>query len=181
MGNDHRIDGVRTNDELLKWCRKLTWSLQNDNPDMERDEVLHGLRQAFATWQCSEDTDVAFIEIQPEQKADIQIYWERFPDDDHHYGYAEFPPANCTCGPESGKIRLNLRYRWTLSERDNAEEPIDLVTLAAHEIGHAIGIEHSMGSVALMSPIYHGSHRFLASFDRKFYRFLYYDDDRPPV
>ncbi len=96
-------------------------------------------------------------------------------------GYAEFPPADCVHDRDAGKIRLNLRYQWTNAERDDANEPIDLVTLVAHEIGHAIGMEHPMSTMALMHPVYHGSHRFLADYDRQFYRFLYYGDDRPPV
>lgn len=44
-------------------------------------------------------------------------------------------------------------------------QPIDLVTVAAHEIGHSLGLDHTTVAGSLMQAFYTGSHRFLGDDD----------------
>ena len=80
----------------------------------------------------------------------------------------------------AGDIHFDDDENWTMAERPIfSGQPIDLVTVAAHEIGHALGLGHSNVSCALMNPLYNGSHRFLAQDDINGIRAIY--GNRSPI
>lgn len=62
---------------------------------------------------------------------------------------------------------------WTLSERQTNAQPLDLVTVAAHEFGHALGLDHTQVAGSLMLSIYSGSHRSLGFDDKAGIQSLY--------
>ena len=73
--------------------------------------------------------------------------WDDFPFDrsGQNLGYAYLP--------EHGRdVLLNDKLKWTVG----AVQPdgFDLVTMAAHELGHSLGLTHSRQMFALMSPFY---------------------------
>lgn len=82
------------------------------------------------------------------------------------------PPPN-VFGDQAGDIHFDDSETWTLDNRPNSAQPIDLVTVAAHEIGHALGLDHTTVSGSLMLVNYTGSHRFLGSDDLAGIRSLY--------
>lgn len=66
----------------------------------------------------------------------------------------------CGGGPES-ELHFDDAETWTDATRSNSADPRDLVTVAAHEVGHTIGLDHTSDGGALMQPYYNGSHRYL--------------------
>ena len=75
--------------------------------------------------------------------------------------------------PTDGDMHFDDAESWTTSTRANATQPIDLVTVAAHEWGHSLGLEHSSDPTALMYPYYEGSHRYLSTDDIEGIQYLY--------
>jgi hypothetical protein len=78
--------------------------------------------------------------------------------------HAFFPPPNS--GPLAGDIHFDDAKMFTLDLRPGSSaQPLDLATVAAHEIGHALGLDHSQVNSAVMAPIYVGSRRALTQDD----------------
>lgn len=74
-------------------------------------------------------------------------------------------PAPNNCGNQSGDIHFDEDETWTLNVQGGNNQPIDLVSVAAHEIGHSLGLFHTQVAGSLMLANYTGSHRFLGSDD----------------
>ena len=146
----------------------LTYSFNNGTADIAGNEEQDSVVQAFALW--AEVSPLTFTEVSVAGDADIIVSFEI---DAHGDGasfdgvngilaHAFFPPPS---GDFAGDIHFDDAETWSGDARDSSGQPIDLVTVAAHEIGHSLGLSHTNVAGALMEPIYTGSHRFLAQDD----------------
>ncbi|MDO6745597.1 matrixin family metalloprotease, partial [Tenacibaculum soleae] len=152
-----------------KWnTNNLTYYYKNGTPDIINNDERNGIREAFNLW--TEVTPLTFTEIQ-NPNADIIIAFE---EGDHGDGsnfdgtggvlaHAFFPPPNG--GSLAGDMHFDESEAWTISLRPSSLSPRDIITVAAHEIGHSLGLRHSDIAGALMFPFYNGSHRFLDNDD----------------
>lgn len=167
--------------------RIITYFFANGTADIAGNDERQAIRDAFALWRAQ--TNLAFLEVCNENDADIVFLWgagaHGDPVPDCYGGLGPFDGTNGTlahnmggpgpnnCGAQSGDIHFDEDETWTLNTRNDGTQPIDLVTVAAHEMGHALGLFHTTVAGSLMLGNYTGSHRFLGSDDIAGIRSIY--------
>jgi hypothetical protein len=156
----------------------ITYAFVNGTGQLEGDIERDLIRRAFALW--SDQTPLTFTEVSNASTADIVIGWAT---GDHGDGdpfdgpgdilaHASFPNPY-----DNSQVFLHFDddERWV----DSETRDVDLLTVAAHEIGHTLGLAHSSDPDALMFASYSGPHRFLSEDDIAGVQSLYGVDSDP--
>jgi len=160
------LTSARNTTQVNRWnTNHLKYYFQNGTNDIVYKNEQSAIKEAFDLWSCY--TPLRFSEVTSASNAHIVILWgtedhgDNSPFDSKSgvLAHAFFPsPYGSSL---AGDIHFDDDENWTLDSRSNSLQPIDLLTVAAHEIGHALGLSHSIDRGALMNKYYSGSHRFL--------------------
>ncbi|KAI3784767.1 hypothetical protein L1987_43872 [Smallanthus sonchifolius] len=145
---------------------RLTYAFASNYPSMYVPPVV----SAFNRW-ASGTRYFTFSRANSFTTADLKISWER---GDHGDGLP-FPPRTTILAhafaPTDGRFHYNADQNWFIGARPNS---IDVETVALHEIGHLLGLDHSQFQNAIMwSSIPVGAVKGLNSDDIQGIRALY--------
>ncbi|XP_022095496.1 matrix metalloproteinase-24-like isoform X2 [Acanthaster planci] len=147
---------------LYKWDkRKLTYSIHNfpSRGKLKPLEVRNAIKRAFGVW--SDVTPLEFRELDASSDADIRMAFLRgshsidkdhpiFDGPDGELAHAFSP--NSGWGDVDGDVHFDDAEIFGLEEN---EQGYNFFQIAAHEIGHSLGLDHSREPTALMWPHYH--------------------------
>lgn len=110
---------------------------------------------AFAAW--SSIANISFVEVAdsghafdaPGASGDIRIGWHTFDGPSGVLAHGFYPPANGTTA--AGDIHFDAAELWKVAFGGPG---FSIFQVAAHEIGHAIGLDHTGVPASLMNPFY---------------------------
>jgi len=138
----------------------ITYAFENGTDQLPGDTEFDALGRAFALWE--DQTPLTFTRTSDPSTADIVIAWAAgdHGDGDPFDGPGDVLAHASSPNPYDGSqvfLHFDNDERWVDSDTQN----VDLETVAAHEIGHTLGLAHSSDPNALMFPSYSGPHRSL--------------------
>lgn len=135
----------------LRWnTSDLTYAFENGTEDIEGDGEQQGVSEAFAMW--SRESDLTFTQIDDIVDADIVIKWDNKDHEGkelkgsglaHRIFSQDRIMIACT-------VYMNTNKQWTIVPSEVTVGVSDVATVAAHEIGHCLGLNHSSNPYTLM-------------------------------
>jgi hypothetical protein len=136
-----------------KWKKtSLTYNFANFSSDLNETAIKNAVKTAFKQW--SSVSPLTFSEVSG--KSDITF---KFGARDHGCGIAFDGPSQVLAHayfPGTGKdgiVDFDEDELWT---DDDPATGIDLATVALHELGHTLGLDHSQVKKAIMFAFYGG-------------------------
>jgi hypothetical protein len=150
-----------------KWNKTtLNYYIYNTSSHLTSIQREFAIAEAFKIW--SDNSVLNFVKVSNPNQADLKIKWATGNHGDGHpfdgnsgvLAHAYYPPP--AGGSYAGELHFDDDESWSLDGSG-----IDLITVAAHEIGHLLGIEHSTVLSALMYPYYSGIRRYLDLDDKQ--------------
>lgn len=165
---------------IAQWGKlEITYFFVNGTGKISGEDENSLVQQAFDLW--ARQTPLKFSEVTDRSRADIVIGWatgehgdgDPFDGPGDVLAHASFPNPYDDRGVF---LHFDDDERWVNSNSQN----VDLLTVAAHEIGHTLGLAHSDDPDALMYPSYSGPHRFLGQDDIAGAQSLYGAASAPP-
>jgi|GEM_PF-5888512 len=134
----------------------LTFAFNNGTGDIAGTAEFQAVRNAFQTWAAV--IPFTFTEVNSNQNPDVLIDWRPAKDPDLSMvgsvmAHSDYPPG-CSVVVPQNTLPLPLHFddsenTWAIGAAAGA---YDVESVALHEIGHILGLQHSTVAGAVMWP-----------------------------
>jgi hypothetical protein len=148
----------------------IRYAIESVPAGLSVDQVASALEAAIAMWTVHIAFDILPVRPAgppPEMRVGFFSGFHGDPPDipfngsSGHLGHGFGPKAEF--GELAGDIHLNADQPWSVDPGDGG---IDLATMAAHELGHVLGFNHSQDPLSIMFPSYTGRRTSISAADR---------------
>ncbi|KAG0554298.1 hypothetical protein KC19_12G080700 [Ceratodon purpureus] len=138
-----------------RWTRKnLTYAIDSTllSPAVTQTDTEIAIDTAFAQWSAV--TNLTFTRIQSLTTADITISFDLLDHGDGNPFDGQLGVLAHAYAPTNGRLHFDNSESWSINIQSASStlKDFDLVSVAVHEIGHLIGLEHSSVPDAIMYP-----------------------------
>jgi hypothetical protein len=162
----------------------LTWCLGTPSEDLSRDIQTRQIDKAAATWSRADGITLSRVARCSSADIVINFYMPGTTDaagTDFEEDTADLALASSGVpyGAHQIEIQVNDGREWAYQARLLEDGQEDLQTVLLHELGHALGLDHSDNDLSVMSPYYVGQQRALHWDDVHGIREMYGSFDGP--
>lgn len=135
---------------ICKWPQKrVLWCVTGRLPGLSDEELVAAYREAWSYWAAVCGIEPVYTE--QASQANVLMGSGLIDGGNGTLAWSELP---CSANPRRLEQKYDTGERWVISDTPPAGK-IDLVRVAAHEIGHVIGLPHFAGGTGnLLDPTY---------------------------
>lgn len=135
--------------------KRITWNIDpaGYKGPLTKDQIVEAFDVAWKAWARDLDIDPAYVEA--DAGAMVRSKFGEIDGPGKVLAWSEL--ADGSKNPKGQ--RYDAGEAWTISSNPS-QATIDMVRVAAHEIGHVLGLVHSDNVGALLDPIYSRAIRF---------------------
>jgi hypothetical protein len=133
-----------------KWpTTNLTYAFQNGTPDIANDGEQRAVEAALAEW--SKVTSLKFTKVASVDTSNLKFKFENIDGPSNKLAVGFGPTNGWVAFDESETWRVPVEWGYNPGSSTTG---IDLITVATHEIGHALGLGHSDAVQSIMEAVY---------------------------